>query len=93
MPWAVLSPAEHLYYFTESTLTRLLRAAGFDDVRFEWHFAGYGPLEAMNPHYTNAPGALRARLYEGMIRLGGGHLLAWVQARKLTDQLICLART
>jgi SAM-dependent methyltransferase len=79
-PWAVLSPAEHLYYFTEATLTRLLAAAGFEAITFEWRFAGYGPLEAMNPRYTHAPGALRARAYEGAIRLLGTRLLAWVQA-------------
>ena len=32
--WAVLSPLEHVYYFSEDSLRRLLEATGFSDVRF-----------------------------------------------------------
>ena len=32
--WAVLSPGEHLYYFTEKTLKALLEVAGFRQIEF-----------------------------------------------------------
>ena len=32
--WAVLSPLEHMYYFQEHTLRRLLETCGFDRVQF-----------------------------------------------------------
>ncbi|HEX9901420.1 MAG TPA: class I SAM-dependent methyltransferase [Acidobacteriota bacterium] len=50
--WAVLSPAEHLYYFTAGTLKRLLAATGFD-VR------GVANLLVFNPNYTHAAGSRR----------------------------------
>ena len=91
-PWAVLSTAEHLYYFTEGTLTALLTGAGFTSVTFEWTFAGFGPAETMNARYTHAPAALRARAYAAAVRVGGAALLRWVRSAHLTDQLIAVAR-
>jgi 2-polyprenyl-3-methyl-5-hydroxy-6-metoxy-1,4-benzoquinol methylase len=35
--WSVLSPAEHLYYFTETTLNQLLWQIGFSETRFVWY--------------------------------------------------------
>jgi 2-polyprenyl-3-methyl-5-hydroxy-6-metoxy-1,4-benzoquinol methylase len=50
--WSVLSPAEHMFYFTASTLARMLDAAGFE-VR--------GPVNFLvfNPEATHAPGTRR----------------------------------
>lgn len=50
--WAVLSPAEHLFYFTAGTLTRILKEAGFE-VR------GAVNVLAFNPEATHAPGTRR----------------------------------
>lgn len=91
-PWAVLSPAEHLYYFTDATLTALLTRAGFAPVSFEWAFAGFGPAETMNARYTHAPTAWRARAYAAAVQLGGAALLRWVRSAHRTDQLIAVAR-
>lgn len=91
-PWAVLSPAEHLYYFSEKTMEALLRARGFASTEFVWSFAGFGPAETMNARYTHAPTALRARAYGALVRVGGGPLMRLVRALRRTDQLIVLAR-
>lgn len=91
-PWAVLSPAEHLYYFTEDTLTRLLTKTGYRSVEFSWEFAGFGPAETMNARYTHAPDAVRARLYGAAVKAGGPVLLNMVRRARLTDQLIAIAR-
>lgn len=90
--WAVLSPAEHLYYFSEDTLRRLLTQVGFSGVEFVWAFAGFGPAETMNARYTHAPDAWRSRAYAAAVRMGGGALLQWAQRHHRTDQLIVLAR-
>lgn len=55
--WAVLSPVEHLYYFTEETLTRLLGEAGFFSPRI------YNLLQ-LNPDYTHKPRGLRYRHFQ-----------------------------
>ncbi len=62
-PWAVISPAEHLYYFAEGTLGRMLQLAGFTAVRFDRHYAGQGLYETMNPPHTHAPDARRTKLH------------------------------
>jgi SAM-dependent methyltransferase len=91
-PWAVLSPAEHLYYFTESTMRALLERTGFQGVEFVWSFAGFGPAETMNARYTHAPTAWRASAYAAMVRIGGRPLLRLARVLRRTDQLIVLAR-
>ncbi|MDW7760071.1 MAG: class I SAM-dependent methyltransferase [Acidobacteriota bacterium] len=50
--WAVLSPAEHLFYFTAGTLTRILKESGFEVM---------GPVNVLtfNPEATHAPGTRR----------------------------------
>jgi 2-polyprenyl-3-methyl-5-hydroxy-6-metoxy-1,4-benzoquinol methylase len=90
-PWAVLSPAEHLYYFTERTLAALVTKAGFRSVTFEWQFPGFGPTETMNARYTHAPDAVRAKAYGALVKFAGPTLLRWVRATRRTDQLIALA--
>jgi SAM-dependent methyltransferase len=91
--WAVLSPAEHLSYFTERTLGRLLREVGFEGVRFVRRFAGFGLPETMNPECTHRPGTRRQRLYRSFTRRVGASVFPWVQDRGWGDSLLCLARS
>ena len=91
--WAVLSPAEHLSYFTPRTLERLLRDVGFGSVRFVRRFAGFGLSETMNPECTHRPGVFRQRLYRAFTRRLGLPLYRWVQDLGWGDSLLCLARS
>ncbi len=92
LPWAVLSPSEHLFNFSEDTLRRLLLKAGFAHVRFERAYDGFGLFETMNPRYTHAPESARARLYALLIRAGGLRLARRVQAAGLADTLVVTAQ-
>jgi len=59
--WAVLSPLEHTYYYSERTLAAMLKACGFGPMRSIRRFAGWGAIETMNYRYTHAPDGVRAR--------------------------------
>jgi 2-polyprenyl-3-methyl-5-hydroxy-6-metoxy-1,4-benzoquinol methylase len=89
--WAVLSPLEHVYYFTERTLTRMLEACGFRDVAFERTFAGWGLRETMNYRSTNAPGSWRARVYEPMVETIIGNRYRSVQRAGRGEAILCVA--
>jgi 2-polyprenyl-3-methyl-5-hydroxy-6-metoxy-1,4-benzoquinol methylase len=58
--WAVLSPAEHLFYFTAPTLARILEGAGFE-VR------GTANFLVFNSDATHAPGTRRHRLWRNAL--------------------------
>jgi len=90
--WAVLSPLEHMYYFTEDSLRRLLAATGFSDVRFERQHVMWGPQETINFRYTHAPNGIRARLCEILVRVGGHPFARVVQRAGRQDTLLCFAR-
>jgi SAM-dependent methyltransferase len=90
--WAVLSPLEHLYYFEEPTLRRLLEACGFTDVRFVRKHAAWTPHETTNFAYTHAPGRFRVRLMSLVGRIGGRRLARVVQGAGRQDILLCVAR-
>jgi SAM-dependent methyltransferase len=90
--WAVLSPLEHVYYFTESSLRRLLTATGFSEVEFVRRHVMWGPLETINFRYTHAPGAPRARFTEALVRAGGFPLARALQRIGRQDTLLCFAR-
>jgi len=90
--WAVLSPGEHLYYFTRRTLQAILKTAGFQDVQFHQNLSGWGAFEAMNPNYTHAPKALRTRLYQSFVVSVGPFIYPRVLANGRGDTLICVAR-
>ena len=90
--WAVLSPLEHVYYFTEDTLGGMLRKAGWADVVTERRFAGWGVYETMNYRYTHAPGNWRARGYESVLRTAGGPLARTVQASGRADTILAVAK-
>jgi 2-polyprenyl-3-methyl-5-hydroxy-6-metoxy-1,4-benzoquinol methylase len=89
--WAVLSPLEHVYYFSESTLTRLLEATGFSKIRFVRVFLMWGPQETLNFAYTHAPGGVRSKLAEVMVRAGGRPLANLLQRAGRQDALLCFA--
>jgi 2-polyprenyl-3-methyl-5-hydroxy-6-metoxy-1,4-benzoquinol methylase len=89
--WAVISPAEHLYYFSEATLTAMLTRAGFSWVHYHRDFAPRA-VETMNARYTHAPGSARQRLYASAVRALGPWIFREVQRRGLADQLVCVAR-
>jgi len=91
-PWAVLSPLEHVYYFTEDSLRRLLLAAGFRDVQFIRRHTMWGPMETMNYHYTHAPGAWPARIAAMLVKGGGMPLARALQTIGRQDALLCFAR-
>jgi 2-polyprenyl-3-methyl-5-hydroxy-6-metoxy-1,4-benzoquinol methylase len=90
--WAVLSPLEHVYYFTEDSLRRQLEATGFRDVEFIRQHVMWGPQETINFRYTHAPNGLRARATEVMVRAGGMRLARALQRAGRQDALLCFAR-
>lgn len=57
--WAVLSPAEHLYNFTQRTLSRLLREARFRSMKI------YNLIQ-FNPDYTHNKNSFRYELFKKM---------------------------
>jgi 2-polyprenyl-3-methyl-5-hydroxy-6-metoxy-1,4-benzoquinol methylase len=59
--WGALTPAEHLFYFTEKTLGRMLGEAGFrvQGIRTQW---------GLNPEATHDKGARRYRLFKERYR-------------------------
>jgi SAM-dependent methyltransferase len=90
--WAVLSPAEHVYYYSEATLGRLLRRVGFVNVSFDRRFQGYSVLQIMNPDYTHSPDGFRARTYRALVRTVGPWCYRVVQRAGKGDVLLCSAR-
>jgi SAM-dependent methyltransferase len=90
--WAVLRPLEHVYYFTEVSLRRLLEATGFSDVQFIRQHVMWGPQETINFRYTHAPDGLRARGTEALVRLGGLRMARALQRAGRQDALLCFAR-
>ncbi len=90
--WAVLNPFEHLYYFSETTLTALLESCGYANVRRMRAFGGWGAIESMNYRYTHVPGSWRRSLYErGVCRLSPGQVQS-VQRWGAADTLLMLAQ-
>ena len=89
--WAVFSPLEHLYYFTERTLDRALVKAGFSRVEFVHEFEPWLRFETMNVRYTHAPLAWRARAYAWLVDRYGPEYFRDVQRRGLADGLLAVA--
>src|SRR5262249_1288229 len=52
--WAILSPFEHMYYFSEETLRRALVESGFTSVVYVRRHEGWSPFETMNAKHTHA---------------------------------------
>jgi SAM-dependent methyltransferase len=89
--WAVLSPGEHLYYFTETTLRAMLLKAGFRSVRFVHHYGPWLHHETMNARYTHAPDGWRARTYYRFVDTAGRNFYRGVQSLGLADGLLAVA--
>jgi 2-polyprenyl-3-methyl-5-hydroxy-6-metoxy-1,4-benzoquinol methylase len=89
--WAVLSPAEHLYYFTERTLSAILIKAGFSRVDFVREFEPWLVYETMNVRYTHAPGSFRARVFASLLFRYGQRYYRAVQRRGYADGLLAVA--
>ena len=89
--WAVLSPAEHLYYFTERTLRAALEGAGFSRVDYVREFEPWLHFETMNIRYTHAPRSWRARAYTRLVERYGPHYFRRVQRLGLADGLLAVA--
>jgi SAM-dependent methyltransferase len=90
--WAVLSPLEHLYYFEEPTLRRLMETSGFGSIRFVRRNAAWNPQQTINYTYTQAPRGTRARATGLLVAAGGERLARIVQAAGRQDILLCFAR-
>jgi 2-polyprenyl-3-methyl-5-hydroxy-6-metoxy-1,4-benzoquinol methylase len=89
--WSVLSPAEHLYYFTEQTLRQLLKQIGFQQVEIFWRLQGQTVLETINPYNTHRPHSSRSRLVKWGTLALGRWFEPWLIRAKRTDRLIALA--
>jgi SAM-dependent methyltransferase len=89
--WAVISPGEHLYYFTEPSLTALLEKAGFARVQFQRKFPGFDLTGTMNHNCTHEPTSRRAAFYKHFVQLCGPALAPAVRAGGLGDTLLCFA--
>lgn len=89
--WASISPAEHLYLFSEATLTAALKKAGFSWVHYHRDFAPRA-LETMNADYTHRRGSPRHLTYRAFVRTLGPYVFRKIQKRGLPDQLVCIAR-
>lgn len=90
--WAVLSPLEHLYYFTEDSLRRILHKTGFANVQYVRQHVMWGPQETMNFRYTHEPKGWRARATELLVRAGGKTLARRLQRAGRQDALLCFAQ-
>jgi 2-polyprenyl-3-methyl-5-hydroxy-6-metoxy-1,4-benzoquinol methylase len=89
--WAVISPLEHVYYYTERTLRLMLDACGFRDVSFEPTLASWGLRETMNYRYTHAPAAWRARVYRTLVEVLIGSRYPAIGRWGRADMLLCTA--
>jgi SAM-dependent methyltransferase len=90
--WAILSPFEHMYYFSEATLRHGLHEAGFTDVQYARRFPGWSVLETMNAQHTHAPASLRAAFYRWSTARFGPLLHRTVQAAGKGDVLLAISR-
>jgi SAM-dependent methyltransferase len=90
--WAILSPFEHMYYFSEETLRRGLHRAGFTNVQYARRYPGGGVCETMNARHTHAPESRRAVLYERCVASFGPRLYRMIQAAGKGDILLAISR-
>ena len=89
--WAVLSPAEHLYYFTEKSLARLLARAGFIDVRFERQYRGFDLQGTVNAGCTHEPDSRRASVLRSVTKHCSPGACWLIREIGLGDTLLCRA--
>lgn len=96
--WSVLNPGEHLYYFTDRTLGRMLEACGFE-VRESRPLLRLQPEYVMNAKATHRPGSWRAERYgrfvdkhDTWLEKYNFNLSVWLQKHGLADTLVVVAR-
>jgi 2-polyprenyl-3-methyl-5-hydroxy-6-metoxy-1,4-benzoquinol methylase len=89
--WAMLNPAEHLYYFTRRTLAAMLLEAGFSRAEFVGEFKPWLLYETMNVNNTHAPGSFRARVYRSLVFRYGADRYREIQRRGYADGLLAVA--
>lgn len=90
-PWAVLSPAEHLYYFSPKTLNHMLQKTEYENIIFGRFSGIQGIYETMSPQHNQDPTALRSRLYTSFVDRFGAKVFRMVQALGMGDGLYFLA--
>lgn len=90
--WASLNPMEHLYYFTEKSLEKMLHNVGFTQVQAVRDCAGHGAFSTMNPSHTEHPDSLRARGYKLLVATVGVPTHCLVRRAGWADQLYMLAQ-
>jgi 2-polyprenyl-3-methyl-5-hydroxy-6-metoxy-1,4-benzoquinol methylase len=91
--WSIISPVDHLYYFTERTLEKLLARAGFQQIQFVKNHSELGIFETSNPRNTHQPHSLRARFYTVLVERFGARFARSVQARGWADNILCFAQS
>jgi len=96
--WSVLSPLEHLYYFTYRTLGRMLDACGFDICESRPLLRLQADM-LMNAKATHDPSSWRARRYgrfvdrhDTYLEQYNFNLGLWVQKHGRADTLELMAR-
>ena len=89
--WSVLSPAEHLYYFTEDSMRQILDKAGFTMPRFIWQVSGQSTLQTMNPYHSHRPNSWRSRFIRPGVRIIGPIVKPFVIKYGRTDRLMVIA--
>lgn len=89
--WAVLSPAEHLFYFTHTSLDRLLADEGYARIEHLVPQPGFGPVETLNPAHAFHPGSSRARACAALMSRLGPVTYRWVQRAGRADALLVVA--
>ena len=90
--WAILSPFEHMYSLSESTLRRALIESGFADVDYARRHDGWSVFETMNARHTHAPDSRRAAFYERCVATLGPTLYRMIQAAGKGDILLAISR-
>lgn len=95
--WSILSPLEHMYYFTHDTLGRLLARCGFEVLEAR-PIVRIQPDWLMNAKATHKPG-WRSRWYGRFVERHDEwlekyrfNLSVWLQMRGLADGLVMIAR-
>ena len=80
--WAVLSPADHLFYFTRDTINRLLKASGFEIIGLE-SFADF------NPRATHVPQSIRCSFYSFLAKhLNQSKLISKMRERAFNELIM-----
>jgi len=90
--WAVISPREHLYYFTAATLDRLLVESGFTGIEHLYPQPGYGPIQTIDASHTWSTASRRARFYSWISAVLVPRAYRVIQRIGRADSLVLFAR-